>query len=111
MQAAVCSRCQAYARLVELGKAENATAGTLAQYAAKQVKSGRRVGTPLNCRDVGSLHCQLKHGVRVDSLSLWDDADQQWQDILVEDATYTPAGPAASRLDYPAFLDTLGQRD
>ncbi len=42
----------AFRRLTELGKQELAYATPLAMYAVRHVRSGRRVGTPVNKRDV-----------------------------------------------------------
>lgn len=111
IQESICNACCAFARLVEQDRADAATWSSLAKYAVAQVRAGRRVGTPLNVRDVTSDHCQLRKGVSVRSLHHWDEQDQQWRDMLVEDKTCTPADLAASRIDYPAFLETLSRRD
>ena len=58
VQEAVCNACQAFARLVERGREQAATWSSLAKYAVAQVRDGRRIGSPLNVRDVCSTHCQ-----------------------------------------------------
>ena len=42
----------AYVRLHQLGKVAIAYPTVLARYAVAQVREGRTVGTPLNCKDV-----------------------------------------------------------
>ncbi len=107
VQEAICNACAAYARLARQGRAEVATAGSLARYAVAQYRDGRRVGGSLNVKDVTSVHCQQRKQVRVTSLSRWDDQDGCWREMLVEDGRITPADLAASRIDYPAFLRSL----
>ena len=49
--------------MVQLSKQDVAYATPLAQYAIKQVRSGRRVGTKINIRDVSSRHAQAAKGI------------------------------------------------
>jgi hypothetical protein len=44
-------------------------------------------------------------------LDKYDVEEQCWQEILIPDQTCTPAELAASRIDFPAWLDTLSRRD
>ena len=111
VQEAICNCCLAFARLVEQGRAEAATWSSLARYAVAQVRDGRRVGCPRNVKDVTSRHCQQRKAVRVRSLHDWDDEEEQWREVLVEDKRATPADLAASRIDFPAWLQTLSRRD
>jgi DNA-directed RNA polymerase specialized sigma subunit len=69
------------------------------------------VGTSNNNKDISSQYCQQRKCVNVRSIHHWDDQEQQWQEILVEDKTATPADLAASRIDFPAWLQTLSKRD
>jgi hypothetical protein len=40
------------------------------------------------------------------------DAEEEcWREVLVADKTCTPAELAASRIDFPAWLNTLSKRD
>jgi hypothetical protein len=110
-QEAVCNACRAYARLVEQDRADAATARSLARYAVAQVRAGRQVGQPMNVRDVTSVCCQRRNQLQVQLLCAWDDRQGEWQEILVEDRSVTPADLAASRIDYRAFLATLCCRD
>jgi hypothetical protein len=111
VQEVVCNSLVAYASLVEQGRAEAATWSSLAKYAVAQVRSGRRVGSSLNIKDVSSSYCQQRKHVRMESLHQWDPQDEEWREILVEDRTATPADLAACRIDFPAWLDTLSDRD
>ena len=58
----------AYARLVELGKADLAYAGVLARFAVAQIHAGRKVGTPLRSNDVLSHYAQQRRGLRIERL-------------------------------------------
>ena len=53
----VANSCQAYARLVELGKTDLAYASALARYGVKQTHDHRKVGGHLNVLDVLSKYC------------------------------------------------------
>jgi hypothetical protein len=68
VQEVVCNCCLAYARLVEQGRAESATWSSLAKYAVAQLRTGRRVGTSLNIKDISSPYCQQRKQVSVRSL-------------------------------------------
>jgi hypothetical protein len=110
-QEVVCNCLVAYASLVEQGRATAATWSSLAKFAVAQVRSGRRVGTSLNIKDITSSYCQQRKHIAVESLHHWDPQDQEWREILVEDQTATPADLAACRIDFPAWLNTLSRRD
>jgi hypothetical protein len=111
VQETVCNCCLAFTGLVERGRAEAANWSSLAKYAVAQVRGGRRVGSSLNIKDVSSTYCQQRKGVHVGSLHHWDNQDQSWREMLIEDQTATPADLAASRIDFPAWLSTLSVRD
>lgn len=97
--------------MAEQGRTEAATWSSLAKFAVKQVREGRRVGSSLNIKVISSEYCQQRKGVSVRELHDWDEQDQKWQEMLVEDKTATPADLAASRIDFPAWLETLNPRD
>lgn len=105
LQEATCHACRAYARLAQQKRGRVATAKSLARFAVRQFHAGRRVGHSMNINDVCSDYCQRRRGLRVQRLDL------SWQDMLIEDHTVTPAELAASRIDYPAFLDRLSARN
>ena len=62
----------AFARLAERGKVELAYPTPLAQYAIRQVRAGRRVGTKLNVRDVSSRYSQRVKSFTVEQLGEFD---------------------------------------
>ena len=107
----VANACQAYARLAERGCTGVARPFVLAWYAIRQLREGRRVGTPLNVKDVSSCYAQQRKGITVERLDRYDREDGCWQEILIEDRNSTPAELAAGRIDFPAWLETLSRRD
>ena len=111
VQEAVANACAAYARLVERGSADSATWSSLAKYAIRQVRQGRRVGGSLNKRDVSSCYCQQHIGVRIENLYRWDDEEQDWQEMILEDRQWAPADVAAFRIDFGEFLGSLSRRN
>jgi len=111
IQEVVCNCCLAFARLVEQGRQDETTWSPLAKYAVAQVKAGRRVGNSLNIKDVSSQYCQKRKGVTVTRLDRWDDQDQEWTQLAVEDRHATPADLAALRIDFREFLRSLSRRN
>ena len=111
VQEAVCNACCAVARLAELGKLDLAYPSVLARYAVAQVKDGRKVGCKLNVRDVLSPYCQQRKEITVERLDKYDADEGCWLEVLVEDRNAGPAETAASRIDFPAWLNTLSRRD
>jgi hypothetical protein len=109
-QEALANALVAYVRLIELGKTDVAYATPLANYAVRQVCSGRQVACPLNMYDVLSPYAQRKLGFTVSRLQQPDETEGTWKEILVEDPTCTPAELAASRIDFDAWLKKLPQR-
>jgi hypothetical protein len=109
-QETACNACQAYARLVELGKTDLAYASVLARYGVSQVREGRKVGGKLNCRDVSSSYCQRKKNLVVERLDHYDSQERIWEEILVEDKTAGPAETAVVRIDFATWLGLLPRR-
>lgn len=94
----------AFRRLTELGKSRLAYATPLAMYAVRHVRSGRRVGTPVNQRDVLS---PANRRVAVEPLQRFSHDDGEWQEVLVEDRHAGPAETAAARLDVAKWFRKL----
>ena len=111
VQEVIADALVAFVRLFEQGRAEVASWSTLADYAVRHYRSGRRTGTPLNVHDVSSGYCQCRKGVRVERLDRYDEQEGGWQEVLVEDRTCTPGDLAASRIDFAEFLATLPARN
>ncbi len=110
IQETLANACQAYARLAQRGATDSATWSSLAKYAIRQVRTGRKVGGSLNVRDVSSRYCQRHYGVSVHNLHRWDDENQEWTEMVVEDRRTTPADIAALRIDFWEFLKSLSRR-
>lgn len=111
VQEAIANALVAYARLAQQGRADQASASSLARYAVAHYWAGRRVGAKSNIHDVTSAYCRSQRGVRIESLHHWDKQDQAWREVLVEDKNVTPAELAASRIDVPAWLKSLSPRE
>ena len=60
VQEVIADALVAFVRLWEQGRAEVASWSTLADYAVRHYRSGRRTGTPLNVHDVASTYCQCR---------------------------------------------------
>ncbi len=110
VQEVIASAFVAYKRLVAQGKQELAYGAPLARYAVARFRAGRRVGVQMNVRDVASQRCRDVKRIKLERLDRWSPQEEAWCEILVEDKTCTPADLAASRIDYRAFLATLGRR-
>jgi hypothetical protein len=95
----VCAACSTYARLVSQGKTDRANASALAQFAVKQYRAGRRLGCPLNIKDVSSRYCQLRKNVVIEQLDRQSRKTGEWEEILLEDRHAGPADTAAARID------------
>lgn len=110
VQEALANALVAYRRLAEQGQADLAYATPLAQFAVKQVASGRQVGCSLNSGDILSRYAQQKRGFLVSRLHRPDATEETWQELLVADRRATPAELAASRLDFAAWWRRLPRR-
>ncbi len=112
-------------RLVAQGKDPALFPSTLATYAARAVRSGRRLARMERPKDVLSPRAQQLHDFRVESLPVSTRAayehlyssphGQQRQDAFEErlrDNTVTPVPEQVHfRLDFPAWLKTRTDRD
>ena len=111
VQEVIANALVAFVRLVQLKKIDLAYPTVLARYAVAQISEGRRVGNRLNVNDVMSPYCQRLKGVVVERLDHFDDADEEWTQMVVEDKTAGPAEIARTRLDFAAWLKRLPPRD
>ena len=107
VQECICNACQAYARLVEQGRADVARASVLATFAVSQVRDGRKVGNSLNIHDVTSDYCQRRKNVIVERLDRHDFETETWAEVLIEDRHAGPADTAAVRIDFAAWIKSL----
>ena len=97
----------AFVRLVERGLIEIVYPTPLAAFAIKQVRDGRRVGARLNCRDVSSCYAQRAKRFTVERLDCFDEEDEAWHEVVVEDRHAGPAATAAARIDIADWFDRL----
>jgi hypothetical protein len=114
-----------FVRLAERGKDACQFPLTLATYAAKAVKNGRRVCRQLKAKDVLSERAQQRHDFSVGGLphstatnheNLYGNPHGQRQldafEERLQDNTITPIpDQAAFRIDWPAWLKTRCKRD
>ncbi len=101
-----------FVRLVERGKDPTEFPTALATFAARAVRSGRRVAGQERARDVLSPVAQARHDFIV--VKLPDVAtlgDNPLADALADNTVTPPDEQVAFRLDFPAWLGTLGDRN
>jgi DNA-directed RNA polymerase specialized sigma24 family protein len=101
----------AYRRLHERGKADSAYPTVLARYAVAQIRSGRRVGTPQNTRDVMTLEARKRGGFTVGTLHRFDGDAGEWLEATIEDTSTPVPDQAAFRCDFPEWLRSLSRRN
>jgi hypothetical protein len=100
----------AYARLVERGQADRALPSPLARFAIAQVRAGRRVGNRLRISDALTSYAQYRKQFSVEPLDQYDEEEECWQQVLIEDKRATPADVAACRIDFAEWLRRLTAR-
>jgi hypothetical protein len=108
---AVANAYCALARLAHRGQLHLAYLTPLADFAIRQVRAGRRVGTKRNVRDVSSRYCQRAKAVHVQRLDRYDRRRDQWREIVVEDRRAGPDHVVMVRLDFAAWLESLTSRN
>ena len=112
VQEVVCNAVKAFARLVQLNKADVAYPTVLARYGVRQARDGRKVGGSLNVKDVLSKYCQDRKDVTVERLDCFDEQDGHWQEAVIEDTRNAPVPEiVAFRLDFADWLNSLKRRD
>ena len=111
IQETVCNACCAFARLAELDKLDLAYPTVLARYAVAQVRDGRKVGGKLNVRDVLSPYCQRCKKIVVERLDQYDEEEDAWREVLIEDRHAGPAQTAAARLDLALWFKLMAPKD
>jgi hypothetical protein len=111
IQEALCNVCVAIARLADQGKLDLAYPCPLAHYAVAQVKSGRKVGGHLNCRDVLSPYCQRLKNVAIERLDHFDREENGWLEAVIQDTRTAPVPDIVSfRMDFGDWLSRLPWR-
>ena len=100
-----------YVSLVRRGRQNLAYPTPLATYGCRRALDGRRCGSGTGVRDVTSRSCRQRKGVRVDTLDCYDQAQDEWREVLVEDRHAGPAEIACCRIDFDAWLSELPRRE
>jgi hypothetical protein len=102
LQSEVVAHCwKSFARLFELGRHEDVPPMTLARFAIRAVRSGRRIGASLNINDVSSLYCQNRMGI-------WSSLNgDNWPESLIADERARPDQLVMARIDFSEWLQTL----
>ena len=111
VQEVVCNAMQAFVRLAKLGKTDLAYATPLAIYGCRQARDGRKVGGHLNCLDVSSSYCQRLKVIVVDRLDQFDQEENAWQEVLIEDKHADASQIVQTKMDMSDWLASLKRRD
>jgi len=111
IQGAIANTYVAYSRLVERGKESMAYPTVLARFAVSHVWAGRQVGGRQNVRDVSAVAAQRRKRFLVERLDRFDAKEGCWRDVVVEDRQTPVLDRVAFLLDYPAWLNSLPQRE
>jgi hypothetical protein len=99
-------------RLVQRGKDPSAFVSAIASYAARAVKSGRRVSGMEKTKDVLSPVAQRRRGFCVSKLPDCSTlSDNPLQDALIDNTRTPPDEQVCFRLDFPAWLASLERRN
>lgn len=110
MQDGVVNCYLAYVRLVNQGREHRAFPSALARFAVRQIRSGRKCGTRLNCRDPLSDYARKKHGHQIQRLDRFNRKREDWLEPLVEDRRASIPDQVIMLIDFPAWLATLKRR-
>lgn len=101
-----------YVRLIERGKDPHLFPSALATYAARAVKSGRRVCGQERAKDALSPLAQQRHGFAVGKLPDHEMLSENPLCDALADNTFSPVPEqVAFRLDFPAWLETYDDRN
>jgi len=111
VQQVVANALVAYVRLAELDKLAAAFPTVLARFAIAQVRDGRMVGTQANAKDVLSYYARRRKGFIVQRLDVFDEAEGEWREAVVEDCQTPVPDQVAFRIDFPEWLAMLSRRD
>jgi hypothetical protein len=99
-------------QLAERGKDATRFPSTLATFAARAVRAGRRVCGQERAKDVLSLSAQRRRRFVVERLPDFStQSGNPLEEALVDNTQTPPPEQAAFRLDFPAWLQTRTERD
>src|SRR4051794_1476345 len=94
----------AYVGLAEQGRAEVATASSLAWYSSRHVRRGRPAGGRMNGKEPLSRYGQISNDIEVERQT------GNWIDVMVEDKRAAVADQVAAKMDVGAWWGTLTTR-
>jgi hypothetical protein len=101
-----------YLRLVERGKDPGLFPTALATFAARHVRSGRRLCGQERGKDALSPLAQTRHGFLVQGLPAYSTLSvNPFAEALADNTQTPPPDQAAFRIDFPEWLSTLGARN
>jgi len=101
-----------FLRLEECDKDATRFPSVLATFAARAVRSGRRVCGQLKSRDVLSEAAQQRHGFSVGKLPEFSTLNgNPLEEALLDNTQTPPPDQVQFRCDFPAWLDEHGERD
>jgi hypothetical protein len=101
-----------FVRLLQQGKHPERFVSAIAAYAARTVRSGRRLCGQEKARDVLSARAQQRCPLSVSPIPDASSLEGNVFDEALHDNTMTPVPDQVSfRLDFPAWLVTLSTRD
>jgi hypothetical protein len=108
LQSEVVGHCwKSFIKLFELGRHEDVSPMTLARFAIRAVRSGRRIGASLNINDVSSSYCQNRMGIRSAAFCIIDQNGDNWAESLIADERARPDQLVMARIDFSEWLQTL----
>ena len=108
LQSEVVGHCwKSFIKLFELGRHEDVSPMTLARFAIRAVRSGRRMGASLNINDVSSNYCQRRLGIRTTPFCMIDQNGEKWAESLIADERARPDQLVMARIDFSEWLQTL----
>jgi hypothetical protein len=101
-----------FLRIAELGKDIDGFVSTLATYAVRHVRSGRRLCGQEKAKEVLSPVAQQRHGFTVSKLPDFSTlSDNPLQEALHDNTVSPVPDQVCFRLDFPAWMNTLSDRD
>ena len=98
-------------RLVERGLIDVIYPTPLVQFAIRQVRDGRRVGTSLNANDVSSEYAQRRLGFRLEALEKYNQRNEVYRRGLDRDPNHMCFGLASIRVAAPDAPRGVGRRE
>jgi hypothetical protein len=111
VEEAIAAACVNYQLAATQGKLDVVSAGPLADFAVRHVKTGRHVGGHQDAaKDVISPACRRRRRVTVRSIDVAYE-NNGWKMIAIADRRASIPDVAALRIDFSEWLKTLTRRD